>query len=429
MSLDRPLTIKNDAASVLVEIQRALREVISRIPGEITRPKDLQIKLGVEYKLCWQVLTITKTQDPLLISQYVPGITSVNKLLAAVKPMGIAQELLEDVDKAMRQFQDVVKTHSDDRRGFDSMVTSISGGEGAELIALQHRRDAFRNESQIWGSQVETFLRQMIVRKSENGSGYDRAFVSAKYGLRCLRQGVMPIIHGYRDTRAGRVSPEQVHPLDEAASAKYGAPVLPEFSTRPIPNFKTIQHSDGWIHNILAADEIGRKSAVNMVFGGVVRNMKIEHDESGLPALLCGATFIAPTELAIVELFVHRDSFAELAPEVWVHPTASGAEIPDVVRMTQPLKIYETIDALGPAKRVKTIGEVPAYRQQLGYVFDKLGWVPAEFDLFRLRIPYPILHTRARISCQMPEKKPRAVSPPNLQTNSLAETNAISGII
>ncbi len=425
--MEKGPTIKADASSALVELREAFRAVVSRIPGDAPRPKDLQLLLGLEYKLCWQVVSITRTEDPLSISQFVPGMTSVRKLLGALRPLGIAEKLLKDVEHAMKHFEDVVKTHSDDRRGFDSMVTTISGGEGAELIALQHRRDAFRNESQIWGTQVETFLRQMFVRKSETGTGYDRAFVGSKIGLRCLRQGVMPIIHGYRDTRGGKVSsPDEVLPLDQVAAKKYGAPVIPEFCTQPIPKFNTYQGNDGWIHNILAAQEIGRKSAVNMVFGGIVRNMKMECDESGTPALLCGATTISPTELMIVELFVHRDSFDELTPEVWVHATASGTEIPEVVRMTQPLPVFEKVASLGSANLVKGEPEVPGYARQLNYVFEKLGWDAGDFDLFRLRIPYPILHTRARIACPVPSTKPsRAVTSSKVQPT--ADSISIGG--
>jgi hypothetical protein len=424
MNAERSLTIENDAISVLVELRRALIEVVSRITEQRFRPKDLQLKLGVEYKLCWQVLTITRTEDPLSISQFVPGITSVRKFLAAVRPLGVPEDLLGDVERAMDQFQNVVEAHSDDRRGFDSMVTTISGGEGAELIALQHRRDAFRSESQIWGSQVEVFLRQMFVRKSENGTGYDRAFIGTKIGIRCLRQGVMPILHGYRDTRAGgRVSADEVQPLDADAAEKYGAPVVPEFCTQPIPTFTTVQSNDGWIHNILSAGEIGRKSAINMTFAGIVKNMKQERDEDGMPAILCGANTNAPTELSVVELFVHRPSFGQLTPRVWVHSTASGAEIPEVVRMSQPLPIYADVEILGPARKVPRVREIPNYRQQTKYLFDRLNWDPAEFDLFRLRIPYPILHTRARITCLIPDKKPKAVLPASRDRNGHSKPN------
>jgi hypothetical protein len=401
VSIEKPLVIKADAATVLAGIRRALSELVSRIPGDVRRPTDLQRALGVDYKLCWQVLNITRTDNPLSVSQYVPGNSSTKKLIAAARALAVPEDVLQEVDQAMKEFQDVVATHSGDRRGFDSMVASISGGDAAESLALQHRRDAFRSESQIWGIQVETYLRQMIVRRSDDRQNIDSCFVNAKYGLSLLRRDVRPVIHGYREASTNVVSADQIEPLDVAASRKYGAPVVAEFSSQPVPSFKTIQHSDGWIYSALDSDQIGRKSMVNLVFGGVTRNLRIERDEKSVPSLMCGSTLIAPTVLGVMELIVHKPSFGEVIPQVRVYSTAAGMDVPEAMRLAQQFEIHEDVVTIGPANAISAVPEVPSYLSQLNYVFQELGWSPSEFDVFRLRIPYPILHTRARISCEV----------------------------
>jgi hypothetical protein len=400
MSSDK-LTIQSDAEPALSGIHRAMTKLVSRLPGDLGRPTDLQRTLGVDYKLCWQVLNITWTQDPLLISQYVPGVNPTRRLLAAARALGVAEDVLENVDRTIKEFQSVVAKHSDDRRGFDSMIASISGGDAAELLSLQHRRDAFRSERQIWGNQVQTFFRQMIVRKSVNGNGIDKCFVNAKYGLRWLRQDVAPIMHGYRETSPGSIQENSVEPLDPVAAQTYGAPVLANFSTQPVPRFNTIQHSDGWIYSSLRADQIGRKSAVDLVFAGVTRNMEMERDESGSPALLCGAVTIAPTELGIVELLVHRPSFCDAVASFEVYAVGAGTEVPDAMRLRQRFPMSERVAALGSAETAEGVAEVPSYAAQLDYTFNQLGWNRSEFDVFRARVLYPILHTRSRISCQV----------------------------
>jgi hypothetical protein len=401
--IEKPLVIKTDAATVLAGIRRALSELVSCIPGDIRRPTDLQRALGVDYKLCWQVFNVTRTDDPLSVSQHVPSTTSTKKLITAARSLAVPESVLRDVDQAMKEFQDVVATHSGDRRGFDSMVASISGGDAAESLALQHRRDAFRSESQIWGIQVETYLRQMIVRRCDDGRSVDSCFVNAKYGMSLLRRDVMPVIHGYRETSSGMTIPDLVEPLDIAASKEFGAPVLAEFSSQPVPNFKTIQHSDGWIYSALNSDQIGRMSTVNMVFGGVTRNLKIDRDENGAPSLVCGAALIAPTELAVMELLVHRPSFGDVVPQLRVFATGAGVDVPEVMRLTQQFVIHEQVMAVGPAHLVSAVSEAPSYLMQLKYVFGQLNWNPEEFDIFRVKIPYPILHTRARLLCEVPD--------------------------
>jgi hypothetical protein len=244
-------------------------------------------------------------------------------------------------------------------------------------------------------------LRQMIVRRSDDRQNIDSCFVNAKYGLSLLRRDVRPVIHGYREASTNVVSADQIEPLDVAASRKYGAPVVAEFSSQPVPSFKTIQHSDGWIYSALDSDQIGRKSMVNLVFGGVTRNLRIERDEKSVPSLMCGSTLIAPTVLGVMELIVHKPSFGEVIPQVRVYSTAAGMDVPEAMRLAQQFEIHEDVVTIGPANAISAVPEVPSYLSQLNYVFQELGWSPSEFDVFRLRIPYPILHTRARISCEV----------------------------
>jgi hypothetical protein len=221
--------------------------------------------------------------------------------------------------------------------------------------------------------------------------------------MRSLRQNVSPIVHGYRDTASGPIPAERIEPLDTAAAEKYGSTVLSQFSTRPIPNFKTIQHRNGYTYTTLDSAEIGRKSAVNMVFGGVVRNAKMERDEAEAPTLLCGAAITAPTELVVVEMLVHRASFKNLTPQVRIHTTGSVGNLQDPTGVVHQFPIYERVECLGSAVKAAPVPESPSYRRMMEYAFARLQWDLSEFDVFRLRIPYPVLNTRVRIACPIAE--------------------------
>lgn len=394
-----PLTIGTQAASVLAGVSRTLGELVAHIPGDMRRPTDLQHTLHLDYKLCWQVINIIRAENPLSISQYIPGNTSLKKLMTAASAAGVSSEIISDAEQAIREFHEVVAVHSNDRQAFDCMIASISGGGPAEALTLQHRRNAFRSESKVWGLQVETDIRQTIFHRAADGS-LEKCFVNAKYKLRRFRREVLPIVHGYRDVASG-ASPEKLEPLEPDSAQQYGAPLLQEFCSQPVPRFKTIQHSDGWIYSALESDKIGRQGSVNLVFGGLARNFSKEFDEQGRAFLHTGAAFIAPTELCIVEMIVHRPSFGNITPELQVYATAAGSDVPEVMRRTQQFPIYEKVNLMGRASVAAAVPEVPRYRGQLNYVFQQLGWNPEEFDVYRVRLAYPILHTLARISFYM----------------------------
>ncbi len=68
---------------------------------------------------------------------------------------------------------------------------------------------------------------------------------------------------------------------------------------------------------------------------------------------------IAPTELGIFELLVHRPSFGEPAPRLHVSTNAAGRDVPEAMRQTQQFLLSEEVINLGPVDGVTAVPEVP----------------------------------------------------------------------
>ena len=65
------------------------------------------------------------------------------------------------------------------------------------------------------------------------------------------------------------------------------------------------------------------------------------------------------------------------------------------------LPISETPIFMGPADGVIRTAEVPRYDEMRGFVFQRLGWNPADFDVYRLRVDYPVLSTAMALSFKL----------------------------
>lgn len=68
------------------------------------------------------------------------------------------------------------------------------------------------------------------------------------------------------------------------------------------------------------------------------------------------------------------------------------------------LRINETVTHLGRGLHDMHTPDVPRYGEMLRYTFDRLGWDPKRFDVFRCRVHYPVMHSVVSMRFDLPER-------------------------
>jgi len=63
-----------------------------------------------------------------------------------------------------------------------------------------------------------------------------------------------------------------------------------------------------------------------------------------------------------------------------------------------PLPLAQSIQPLGPVASAPTVPEIPRYLELLAYGMAHMGWNMADFDVYRLRLAYPMLSTVTMVS-------------------------------
>lgn len=394
---------QSEAARAFAAVRAALGNLVAAVPGTIRRPTDLQKALGVDYKICWQVFNVVRATDSLAAAKHAPSPSGVKRLLTAARRAGVGGEVIDAVRSAAEQLGDVVESHAGDRQAFDAMVSAVSDDEDAAAVDLQHRRAAYRALSHIWGVQVQTYLLSMFVRPSASANGTDECVLNVKHGVRRLRPNVPAVVHGYRHHSSTEVtrSPSR-RPLDPDAAARYGAPILPEFCSQPLPAFNTIPYANGWTYHEVSGESIGRRSAVDFAFGGIARDVPFSLDTDGRRLFRSSATMQTSTGLLVSDLLVHRPSYGAVTPELMIFRNTPGDESPEVSRQAQQLPVWEKVTALGTATTVAQTPDTLSYPTMLRAACDALGWDLGEFDLYRVQVQYPVLGSVVRLQFYMP---------------------------
>jgi hypothetical protein len=190
--------------------------------------------------------------------------------------------------------------------------------------------------------------------------------------------------------------------LDPRAVEIYGTHLLPEFCSKPLPEFETISADGGWKTVNVRSDGVGRQSAVNLCFGDVSYGVPLTQTSRG-QIQQYGPWIPFPTRVHLFDCLLHRPSLGDIVPDFMLFRPKPGDSMDQMTAGGLHLPVRERFAKLGSGLDAVQTPDVPRYPAVLETATDALGWNPDEFDTYRLRIEYPALGTQSRIYFDVPE--------------------------
>ena len=398
----------DDARRALHGLRGALREVIDRLPsGPIVRASQLAGALDLDARLAWKIWKVIGLQDPFAASQLVPGRAGIRIFLRAANRHKVGEDVLKSVDAAFGEFQRVMKSHAGDRRSFNAMLAGHATGN--ELRAdLEHRKGVFHHLSFLWGVQARTHLSSFIVRASEDRQGYSdivtlRGFVD----LRWIRPNVswrvrrMSTIDNFGNVRTdfGR---QPLSPVPEGERDGAEVPLLREFCSQPPPELRVPDNfpADMWYQLVEGA--VGNSGSLTCLLGEIGRGVEPYVRSEYYPHLVFAAYPRTPAETLIFDLIIHRDMLGRLNPTAHMFGDLFNRGFNDPPSEVDRLPLGEKVEFLGSGADAVNAAEVPRYPEMARFALDRVGWPESEFDVYRLRVPYPLIPTRLEIAQEFP---------------------------
>ncbi len=404
-------SFETDAAEALRRLRTALTALVAAAPGAPSRPAKLVHALGIDMKLSWSLFQIIGASDLLAAGQHMPRALAIQKFLAAATRHRLPRQLIDAVAQAAADFASTVKQHAGDRSTFDLMISGRASN-AQDRIALGHRRDAFRANSHIWGAQTKTKLLAHFLQAGGAEGMVDCAVVRGMIALRRIRPNVPWVI-----ARAGICSQEGIllptalprQPLDaprgKVASQTACVPLLRKFCSKPLPKVRRVVRPGGLAEDVLLAGPVGNAGSVTCLVGDVVRNAGPRYASAAESVNRYVAIVRTPCEILINDLFVHEDLFGPLEPELIVLSELQGGPgYPAGGHEPARLPGDESVEYLGKGPDVAGTPAIPRYPELARYVFDRLGWDGQRFDVYRARLPYPVLSSSVVIRHALPDR-------------------------
>lgn len=394
-------TFEAEAAEVLDRLRGAFRDLVQGLPTEVTRASELERALKIDRTLAWKIHRLITEPDRFPAAKHAPKPAALEVFLRAANRAKIPQTLVDGVRTAAGAFEQLARTHADDRGTLETMLDSCTSASDRQMLLAQ-KRAAFRANRHLWGMQNQVQLNVCFVQPSESAGRLDAIWLKGRLELSWLRAGAPWVVANsmVSDSDNQVRSPVVRQRLDDSADDPESIPLLTAFCSEPLPRFRRVNVAPGMVRDELIPDGLGSTRAVSYVTCEVIRGMgeraRNEHNPTGR----IGANIELPTKTLLLELLVRDDTFGPLRPEAIGYREARGQPFTSA----DELQLGETVSYLGKWPVPPPGRDVPRYTEMCNYVFDKVGWEASRFDVYRCQIAYPVMASSVHIQFDLPER-------------------------
>ncbi|MDX2147004.1 MAG: hypothetical protein SFZ23_05730 [Planctomycetota bacterium] len=398
-----PTELHADASRVLFTLRESVRRVLDSLPFPAERGRDLEHNLKLHKTLAWRLARLAYDPDPLARIGQLPGAEGFELFLNSAARAGAAQGALRGVRTSLADLEQFARTHAGDRDSLEVLLRGLSSAEETSTDLRASRRAAFRCAAYSWGVQTGTRILGCVIRPAPGGRA-DVATIRGHVRVRRVRsEGMLRLSRTVEhdtdqpDGRRARVAPI------EPESSVAGVPVLPQFSSVPLPALQAVPLPGNNIEYCFADQKLGEKAAITIVTGEVRREIR-------------GIRWKNPANSTNVLMITVRDPAEEAVIDLWAPPefgiehralvvSAAGADpvaqAPECwLELPVPIQVQRLGRGMLGARLPSAVMWVDAVRSCM----DRLNWNPADFELHRVRLEYPIVGTAIVLQTTLPDR-------------------------
>lgn len=389
--------LKANALHVLGRLRSTIGLVIHATTNKgLHNSRDLQNELGVDRNLSWQIFKMLGPVDTLSILPYVPAAVSMKKLLSVIKKRGVPMARITEAESAFASFESFVRTSANNRDRLETMLMSFTDSDEGRQVDLQHRKAAYRAHSHFYGIEVDTAVQTLIYYPGSSSQRVSCIGLQQVSGMRRLRldnEIVVSRLNMIDDSNDHKVM--RANMVDVEAAERYGAPVIEEFCSKPMPDLGTVVDPSGMARTVLASRKVGSAADIDLAFGRAWLDLPMNVDVDGYHALSAQIAIVRPTQVIIGDVFLHRSTFKNVAPSSGLWAQVGGAEnADDIERRGVRLPMREEFSYVGTGEDVARLRELPRYAELVRTSCERFGVSLNEMDLYRVRIDYPLVDSR-----------------------------------
>lgn len=380
-----------DVTRALGEIRELSRAIIEAICGSEARAKDVSDRFGLHAKLGWQIWHVANS-EPLAGYRFLPNPHGIAYWRKSGEERGIPGDLYDRLDASVQRLRSYAALHAGDEDMFDMLVDS-SAEVNSEDAEIRWRKQAFLGNAFTFGARAKCLLNTGILFPNEGGQTFNIVRITGLIDLVRTRPGVRwPIsktIVKHHDGSEPNIRREAVLPQPDDSQV----PFLTPYCTQPLPQIE--RRSDGKrVYDDLLAGPVGLTGASTLFIGEILHNIGPTYASYEGEEAHFGSGVRTPAELLITDHIVHKSLFPDAKRELRLYSELISSTAHGDVDV---LTVSERLQHLGQGIHRTRTAEVPRYAEILTDAFDRIGFDPNDFAVYRIRMKYPPIPTSAMV--------------------------------
>lgn len=374
-------------------LRRSLRGLYRSVDADEDRPQAVARRFGLNKNLTWKIAKLLGDGESLEAVANVPGAEGIGILLTAMEREGASAVAVESVRRDFDAFEAMMRAHAGDRATLDLLIDGLAKGSRALEVS---RKLAFRGNSGVWGLQarVRSAL-QVLAPTAGRPDMLDDVLAAGMHDIRRLRpvQG-WPIFrfHHYGTPAEAGAKVREFIPIEQAVSDDEPALIMRSFCSPPGAEVRSVRQGSEIRHELVDGP-IGHRGAVTFVFGSIERAAfgRYADPTAREPEYGEMVAFVTmPTELAQMDVLVHRSMLDEFEPECAVYGRPfGGSDMTPSAREHFRLPIAGAIERIDPVHDTLDSRDLPERTELAALVVERAGWSLGDFMAFRATVTYP----------------------------------------
>lgn len=371
-------------------LARALDEVLAALPEAGRGPQALARTTGLDKVFASRLLKAARQRDPLALLHHVPGPDPLLRFCQALEQRcGLARARTRPLQEAAEGFRSFLREEVGDRSALSTLISSWLP-EARTEFELRRKQTLFRAMSQLKGVCADTNLGTVLLHPSVEPGRVDVVWVFGLLGIRRLRPGAPVKLTSRR--LGGEAQARRPCTLEGCAIEDLEGLRLDRFCHAP-PAEAQVHHAGETVHYLLAGEQIGLRSPVDLILAEVNRS-EMERD---IPASSGRRAYVfsevgTPCRALSFDVVLFDDVYAGPEPSLHVYDTSleGVASANDRSRDVDRLALSEKIVPLGPDPTTWRMPEFPEYVPLVHHVLDAMGWTNDSRRAYRCRVDFPI---------------------------------------
>lgn len=378
----------------------ALGVVLAAVPEARQGPQALAVALGLDKVLTSRALKALAQGDPIAVLHAAPGPEPLRRLVRAARRRGAPAEATAAAEVTIQAFEEFIRRDAGDRSALGAMLSAWLPEARAEF-ELRRKQSAYRALAELKGASMELNVSTTFLAPAADGVNLDVVWVNSFLGIaRHVPRARVRFTSRRLGIAAGARKPMTLDgaPVEDLAGVRLDA-----FCVAP-PATVEVQRAGDVIHYVLGSAAYGPAARCDLVFAEVNRAELPRAVPRGSSRKgYVYADIAVPAKALVLDVFVHADVYPGAEPELVVYDTAIGgiADVNDRARDFDRLDLLESVERRGPDQ--VRLAEAPRYGDLVRHVHSRLGWEPAQFRHYRVRIEYPVYGSQVVLAFRAPE--------------------------